>query len=154
MDTAEARVFEAVAAAVGGSLTRAPWGWAILALLVTAFVKLRPIMAKIAADREQSLLTARAQDNADLKERVDALEAKLEADRARHEAERSLDRHRINNLNACLDALLLLLETAPEKAAQHVARIKEMRARQMQDESQEKATVQAAVVTAAAGVKP
>src|SRR4051812_36637739 len=59
--------------------------------------------------------------------RVEKLERTLEVERKMHQAERALDRHRLNNVTQCLDALLLMLEAAPDKAAEIVARIKTMR---------------------------
>ena len=96
----------------------------------------------------------------DLIKRIDKLEEQVrekdrlhDADRARHEAERALDRHRLNNVTQCLDALLLLLEQAPERATEAVARIKEMRGKQIIAEAQEKATIRAAEIVAKAPVK-
>lgn len=93
----------------------------------------------------------------DLITRIDNLEKQIrmkdeaqDAERARHEAERALDRHRLNNVTQCLDALLMLLEQAPERATDAVARIKEMRARQIIAEAQEKATIHAAEIVAKA----
>jgi len=142
-------VFETLVAALGGSFARAPWGWGILALLIAAVVKMRPLMAELAAKREATLLDARAADNADLKHRVDELERRLDSERARHEAERSIDRHRINNLTQCLDALLLLLEAAPDKAAEHIVKIKDMRERQARVEAAEKAATHGAAIQGA-----
>jgi hypothetical protein len=71
--------------------------------------------------------------------RVEKLERTLEVERA-------LDRHRLNNVTQCLDALLLMLEAAPDKAAEIVARIKTMRSEQIQAEALEKAAIHAAVM--------
>ena len=142
-------VFEQIGGILGSSFERAPWGYGILALMITAIVKLRPIMAKLAAERESNLLKARADDNAALKLRVDKLEKLIDAERIRHDAERQLDRHRINNLNACLDAIFLLFEAAPEKAAHHVQRVKEMREKQLRAEQDEKTAITTAALTAA-----
>jgi chromosome segregation ATPase len=143
-------MFDAMMAAIGGSMARAPWGWMILALLIGGFFKFRPEMKRLAAAREESLLKARADDNAELKRRVEALERRLEADRAKHDAEQARDRHKIANLNSCLDALLMMLELAPDKVAEHVAKIKAMRAEQLRIEAQEAAAIRAAAITAAA----
>lgn len=140
---------EAMFTTVAASFERAPWGWGVLVILLGFFVRLRPIMARLASERETSLLEARAKDNAELRGRVEALERRLDAERTQHDAERAVDRHRINNLTQCLDALLMLLEMAPDKASEHVSRIKEMRDRQITMESVEKATITAAVVTMA-----
>lgn len=148
---AEVVVFEGLGTIIGSSFERAPWGWGVLALLVTAMVRLWPAMTKLSGEREKSLLDARAHDNEELRQRVTDLEARLDKDRVQHEAERKIDRHRINNLTQCLEALLLLLEVAPEKASEHVAKIKEMRERQAANETVEKSAVQAAAITATGG---
>lgn len=141
-------MFDALTATIGSSMARAPWGWSILALLIMGFVKLRPLMTKLAADREASLLKARAEDNADLRRRVEVLEARIESDRRLHDAEKALDRHKINNLTACLQALLMMLELAPEKVADHVAKIKAMRVEQERREAAEAAAIRAAAIAA------
>lgn len=143
-----------IGAILGSSFERAPWGWGVLALLVTAMVRLWPAMTKLSGERERSLLDARAHDNAELKDRVDALEQRLETDRARHDAEQARDRHKIANLNQCLDALLMMLELAPEKVAEHIAKIKAMRAEQQRRETAEAAAIRSATIVAAAGIKP
>lgn len=85
----------------------------------------------------------------DLMRRVERLERTLDSERAIHKAERSLDRHRLNNVTQCFDALLLLIEMAPERAAESVAKIKEMRAAQLEAEAREKALIRAAEIAAA-----
>ena len=84
----------------------------------------------------------------DLLNRVEALEATLERERIRHDAERALDRHRLNNVTQCLDAVLLLLEAAPEKATEIAAKINAMRASQRESEALEKAEIMAAEIMA------
>jgi hypothetical protein len=84
----------------------------------------------------------------DLLQRVEKLEGKLERERMRHNAERAIDRHRLNNITQCFDALLLLIETTPEKASEIVVKIKEMRAVQLKAEAEEKAIIRAAEITA------
>lgn len=84
----------------------------------------------------------------DLLNRVENLENQLAKKDAIHAAERALDRHRINNLTACLDALLLLIEQDPNKAAEAARRIREMRVKQLEAEALEKATVHAATIAA------
>jgi hypothetical protein len=84
----------------------------------------------------------------DLLERVEKLERTLDRERKRHEAERSLDRHKLNNIVQCFDAVMLMLEAAPERAPEIVVRIKAMRASQMQAEAAEKAVIHAAEIAA------
>lgn len=144
-------MFDGLGVIIGSSFERAPWGWGVLALLVTAMVRLWPAMTRLRGEREKSLLEARAADNSDLRQRVEDLEGRLERDRTQHDAERKIDRHRINNLTQCLDALLMLLEVAPEKAAEHVAKIKAMRAEQAANETVEKSALSAAAIQASGG---
>ena len=106
--------------------------------LLVAIVRTRPALKKIANEREASLLEERAQEMAAMRERLERLEA-----------ERAVDRHRLNNVTQCLDALLMLLETAPDKAAEHVSRIKDMRARQMAAEAAEKGAIHATAIKGA-----
>ena len=114
----------------------------MLGILVRQFVPLR----RLKVEAEQQLRD-------DLFSRVAVLEATLErerlrreADRRIHEAERSLDRHKIGNVTQCLDAVLLMLETSPEKAPEIVARIKEMRSAQIEAEAKESAIIRAAMI--------
>lgn len=85
---------------------------------------------------------------ADLLKRVGKLERRLERQRARHDAERSLDRHRLNNITQCFDALLLLIKSNPDRAVEAVALIEELRAKQISAESEEKAIIRAAEIAA------
>lgn len=86
----------------------------------------------------------------DLLRRVGRLERTLERERARHNAERSLDRHRLNNITQCFDALLLLIKANPENASEAVALIEELRAKQVAAETEEKAIIRAAEIAAVA----
>ncbi|MGH8518883.1 MAG: hypothetical protein ACREUE_15635 [Panacagrimonas sp.] len=111
--------------------------------LVEANDALSDKMAAMAAMQE----TERAASNA----RIEKLERRLEKQQLRHNAERALDRHRLNNVTQCLDSLLLLIEMSPDRAAEVVAKIKEMRAAQMFAEAEEKAIIRAAEITADGG---
>jgi hypothetical protein len=96
---------------------------------------------KQAAEAEQRL-------REDLIKRVEKLERSLDRERIRHNAERALDRHRLNNVTQCFDALLMLIEMNPEKSAEAVVRIKKMRATQVLAEAEEKAIIRAAEIEA------
>jgi len=52
-------------------------------------------------------------------------------------------RHRLNNSDQCLDALLLLLKASPERANEAIQMIEEMRARHREAEAIEKAAFHA-----------
>lgn len=86
----------------------------------------------------------------DLLKRVEHLETTLDHERKIREAERSLDRHRINNLTQCLDMLVALLETNPDRAHDFVVRIKEMRETQIAAEATEKGLIHAAKIASEA----
>jgi len=126
---------------------------ALLGVLVRQWVPLRQL--KVAADEKL---------RDDLAERVRALEEKADQERQDHAAalerthanylaEIAQLRHRLNNVTQCFDALLLLIEQAPEKADAAAQKVKAMRAAQIQAEAKEKGTYQAARVQAASGTK-
>ena len=93
-----------------------------------------------------------------LTDRVKTLENRLELDRrlhfiqiarieARHAAQRSLDRHKFNNSEACLEALLIRLE-AGQSVHESVKLVREMRAHQKDSERAEGAVIHAAEMAA------
>lgn len=84
----------------------------------------------------------------ELGDRLFMMEKRLTRQEIRHSAERALDRHRLNNINACFDALLLLLKASPEKSAEAVKMIEDMRAKQLIAEAEEKAIITAAEIKA------
>jgi hypothetical protein len=64
------------------------------------------------------------------------------------EANLAHNRHRLNNLSGSFDGMLLLIEMAPEKTQEIVARIKEKRAADAAAEAIERAEILAAAVAA------
>jgi len=129
------------------------WGSALLAVLnlligglLVAIVRIQPALKKIRTEREQSQLEARGEDMEAMRTRIEKLEDRLEKKDAEHEAEVKIIRHRLNNVTQAFEALLLLLETAPDKAAEHVQRIKALRADQIKAEAAEKGAVAAAKI--------
>lgn len=84
-------------------------------------------------------------------DRLARMEKLLSRQQIRHNAERALDRHRLNNINACFDALLMLLKANPEKSADAVKMIEDMRAKQILAEAEEKAIIRAAEIRAEEG---
>jgi hypothetical protein len=130
-----------MAVQVGGWTAAGIWVAALgfLGLLVRQVIPWK----KIAADSEQAWRT-------ELINRIDKLERRQERERARHNAERAIDRHRLNNVTACFDAMMLLLKTSPEKATEIVVQIEAMRARQREEEALEKSRIHAALIAATA----
>lgn len=106
--------------------------------LLVQMVRTRPTLKKIANEREANLLEERA---ADMEE--------MRAQRAAQDAEIRALNHKLRNVEACFDALLLLLEMAPEKATEHVSRIRAMRAEQVKAEATEKGAILGATIVAA-----
>lgn len=135
-------MLEGVGRAVGSSIERAPWGWGLLLAVCTALIRGWPAIVD-ATSKAKSVLGDRRVS------RIEKLEAKLDMQAASHEAEVSILRHQLNNVSACLDALLMLIETAPDKAAAHAAAIRAKRAEQSTSETVEKATIRGARVAVA-----
>lgn len=137
----------------GWSWTAALMGVANLLIggLLVQIIRTRPTLKKIANEREANLLTERAAEMERMGERIAALEAQLEQQRTRHEAERALDRHRLNNMDQCLNYLFMVFEKMPEKVPEAMAAVKDMRADQLKAEALEKAAIHAAAITQAKG---
>ena len=140
-----------------GSVTAAGVVVAAISLLGLLVRQINP-WRKQTADSEQKFRddlikreAALVEREAALSERVAKLEKSMGRQQQRHNAERALDRHRLNNVTQCFDALLLLLKANPEKAAEAVVLIEEMRAKQMRAEAEEKAIIRAAEITADEG---
>lgn len=119
---------------------------ALIGGVLGAFIRSRPALRKIDAEREANLLSERAEEMAAMRLRIDRLENLLAQKDAEHEAERRADRHKINNLSQCLDALLLLIEQDPTKAAEAAAKVRKMRDGQQTREIAESATLRAAKI--------
>ena len=121
----------------------------ILNLLVggalVAFIRSRVPMRKVVADREANLLRERADEMVSMRHEIAELKGIMEAKERQREAERAIERHRFNNLDASFNALLLLLKkgVAVEEA---VGAVEKMRAEQLERESKEKAVLQAALI--------
>ena len=114
---------------VGGALV----GW----------IKTRPKMRELEQTAEERFIDT-------LSKRVSNLEDDLKNERIRHDAEASLLRHRANNSDQCLDALLLLLESMddlPDRVKRALGSVKEMRVRQKQEEALEKGAMKGAQLT-------
>ncbi len=118
------------------------------------WIKTRPKMREISLTAEEKLRD-------DLMKRVEKLEADAaaaainrEAERAQHEAAMQIMRHRVNNSDQCLDALLLLLKTSPDKVDQAVGHIEAMRARQKEEIALERGAQAGAKVATTAAIIP
>lgn len=128
--------------------------WVAGSILLTALLRAWQPFRKMKVDRDgelvATLITRVEKLETDLAGTRESLEAQLRLERAKHNGVMALMRHRLNNVTACLDALLMLLEHDPSRAAEAVKRIKEMRGRQAELEASEKNAVIAASIAAAA----
>lgn len=114
---------------------------------LVAMIRNRPVLMKINTEREANLLNERAEEMIGMRERLIAVEQRLEQKDRLLEAERTMYRHRIANLNQAFSALLLLLKKGiPVDEA--VVEIEQMRAEQLDREVAEAAMFRAAGVMA------
>jgi len=82
---------DTIAAVLTGSLQRAPWGWALLATVILAVIKAWPQMSAQAIKAREQLRSEKRDDVDDMRERVTALEGKVEAaTQTAHQAEMKL----------------------------------------------------------------
>lgn len=108
--------------------------WAAFFVMLGVLIRQLVPWRKAKLDADQKL-------REDLLQRVQRLEHQLERQQTRHNAERALDRTSLNNVTQCFDAMLLLIEMAPEKAAETAIRIRDMRSAQMKAEAELKAVI-------------
>jgi sensor domain CHASE-containing protein len=94
-------------------------------------------------------IRAHAIERDEMGDRIAKLEKTIERQQAVHRAERALDRHRLNNLQACFDSMVMMLKASPEKAAEIIQHIEALRAEQMKAEALEKAAIHAANIQSA-----
>jgi hypothetical protein len=116
--------------------------------LLVQIIRTRPTLKKIANEREANLLNERAEEMEAMRQRIAKLEEKAEYKEALHQAERAIDRHRINNLDQCLTAFLMMVKKNPDDAAVAAAMIEDMRAKQIEREKQESSAIHAATIAA------
>lgn len=93
-------------------------------------IRTRPILKKIAVERESNLLEERAEEMKQMRQRLSLIEAELR-----------FERHKNNNLEACLQSLLMLLKQDPSKADEAAQLVMDLRAKQVADEVREKAAI-------------
>lgn len=90
---------------------------------IVAFIKSRPALRKIDADREANLLSERAKEMQEMREQIGELGARLEVALE----ELRVVRHDLANANQSLDLFIALIEANPERAAEHAAKVKKSR---------------------------
>lgn len=112
--------------------------WTLVVVAVLTLIRSWPSLRKMGLDADTSLRTDLLTRINQLETQVAAMETAQVEERARHDAEIQLLRHRLNNETASLDALLLLLKVDPQKVMESVDMITEMRARKAQEIALEK----------------
>jgi hypothetical protein len=142
---------------------------AVLNLLVggalVSFIRSRPSLKKVEADREANLLRERAKEMQEMRERIERLEAAAEKKDEQHSEEiksieakqTAKDRyyeamsrayvHSKNNLDQAFNALLMLLKRGVS-VEEAVAEVEAMRSRDKATEAKEIATIRAAAISA------
>jgi hypothetical protein len=136
-----------VAAFMKGMTPGAYGIWGLFALVLLGLIKGWPAIAEAALKAKTALGDRRVS-------RIEKLEAKIDEQRVSYEAEIGILRHELNNVTTAFEALLLLIESKPESAAEHVARIRTMREKQAINQAAEKAAIRAArIVSAGAATK-
>lgn len=101
--------------------------WTAVALVLVALIRGWPQLKKIQAEADGDIQAKLLGRITQLETQLNAMELHIEAERQRHAKEIQIIRHRLNNETASLDALLLLLEVAPDKLTDNIALIKQMR---------------------------
>jgi hypothetical protein len=122
-------------------------GWTTTAGVWVAALTLIGILARQVVPWKKQEDDSEAQFRDALIRRVENLESKIERQEARHRAEQGLSNHKLRNMTACFDAMLLMLEMTPERGPEIVTKIKAMRADQMKAEAREAAIIRAADIS-------
>jgi hypothetical protein len=138
--------------------------------LVGAVLRYRLGWKKLADERETNLLSERAREMQDMRDRIEKLEAAAHENATDHlaevralerkqaakdrlyEAQKAHDRHRINNLNQAFQAMLPLLKKGVP-VDEVVVEIEGMRTEHLARETAEAATIRAAAIRAGVAVE-
>jgi hypothetical protein len=126
----------------GGSLIT------VIGIGIALWIRGMPDRGRVRNEGDQISVAAEQAFRAELLEReiaqtkrVGTLERTITRERRIYDAYRGLDRHRLNNITQCFDAMLMLLEMNPDRAAEIVQKIKEMRATQLLAEAKEQGSI-------------
>jgi hypothetical protein len=118
-------------------------GWTSAGVWIAAFA-LMGILIRQVVPWKKLTTDAEAKLRDMLIERVTRLEQRLDRQQIRHEAEKRLLIHKLRNMTANFDSMLLMLEMNPERGPEIAALIKRQRADQMVAEAKESAMIFAA----------
>lgn len=114
---------------------------ALLIFAVTVAMRSWPQWKRAQNEGDASLRTDLLARVATLELEIIELRKALDQKDRQHEAEMRVVRHQLGNETASIEALLMLLETAPDKVAASIDRIKAMRAQRAQNIAIEKAGI-------------
>jgi hypothetical protein len=106
-------------------------------------IRTRPMLKKIANDREANLLQERAEEMQGMRQQLILMDVELR-----------FERHRNSNLAACFDSLIMLLKQDPSKAAEAAQMVMDMRANQIAAEALEKAEIMGRLAAQTPGKEP
>lgn len=124
-----------------------PSAWTAAGIWIAA-ISLFGILARQLVVWRTKAQDAEAQFRDALIKRVERLEMRIDRQQALHNAEKRLLTHKLRNMTANFDSMLLMLEMNPDRGPEVVAKIKEQRARQMLAEAKEAATISQAEIGA------
>lgn len=116
-----------------------------------AFLALLGIIARQVGPWRKQSMDAEQTFRDGLLKRVEVLEAKIESERARHEAQMAIYRHRLNNVSQAFDAMMMMLKANPDRVAETIQLVEQMRADHLRAEALEKAALNASLI---AGIDP
>lgn len=140
-------MFTSLGPILSSSLERAPWGWATLVVLIGGYLKLKPLMIRLANEREKNLLEERAAEMASMRERMERLEQKL----AIAEEEVRLVRHDLANTNQVFDFYIARVKADPKRAVEFADEVQARRDDQRRRLEEERATLRKARVAVITG---
>ncbi|KKC24446.1 hypothetical protein [Sphingomonas sp. SRS2] len=131
--------------------------FALIGVLVRQWVPLR----KVRVTEFESVIQAQKEEITRLSDRVGTLEKSIDGirdryeqilafERASHEAELGLQRHATRGTKQILYGMLDLIEAAPEKAAEHAAKMRQRLIELEEAERAEAATIRSAKIMATA----
>lgn len=115
--------------------------WASFLALLGVIARQVGPWRKLSLDAEETFRNGLIQRVQKLEAELARVQRERERDREVRELERSLDRHRLNNITQCFDAMMLMLKASPEKVGDIIVHIEKMREKQVRDEILEKAEI-------------
>jgi phage shock protein A len=117
---------------------------------VGVWLRTRPKMAELQNQRDESESARLAARVDTLEKMVDRLHAKIDQERAEHDALMAIMRHRVANSRATLKAIVMMLRVNPDKVTEALNQIESMIGEQESAEREEREAFDRARMSAAA----